>query len=352
MRRSNIRSSTISAVGFGLLAASAAMAAPTYRIELISKAHGVAPKTPSAISDNGNVTGQAVESETGAYLKFVSRRGKKIEVLAQSRGPTFGGPPDVNNAGTVVGRYINDDGRERGGMWSSDGTLTDLGELVGCAEPEGAYPGAINKAGVVAIHVDCHIDGVQVNGGVLLRDGVVTMMPSLNGGPTYANAMSDRMHVTGSSEVQVNGRKIQQAYIWQEGQEMRPLGTLGQESYGYGVNDKGHVVGMTVTNFDWQPFVYKGSALRELPKCADDRTFWPVAISNDDSIVGYFRWSGPSQTGLIQNGECKLLGSLLDESGAGWTDLVAQDMNNERVIVGYGRYQGYQRAFIATPLSR
>lgn len=351
MRRSKLRSSAVSAVGLGLLAASAAMAAPTYRIELISKANGAAPKTAYAISDNGSVTGQAVDDVTGQTWKFVSRKGKKVEVLSNSNGPTFGGPPDVNDAGTVVGRYLDGSDKERGGMWSSDGTLTDLGDLVGCAEPEGAYPGAINKAGEVAIHVDCHIDGVQVNGGVLLRNGVATMMPTLSGGPTYVNAMSNRAHVTGSSEVQVNGKKFQQAYIWQDGQEMRALGKPGQESYGYGVNDKGHVVGMTVTNLDWQPFVYKGSALRELPKCPDDRTFWVVAINNDDSIVGHFQWGGPAQTGLVQNGECKLLQSLLDESGTGWTDLVAEDINNNGVIVGAGRYQGYRRAFIATPLS-
>ncbi|WP_374563985.1 hypothetical protein [Ideonella sp.] len=352
MRRWKTRSLTLSAACLGLLAAPAVMAAPTYRIELIPKAHGVAPKTPNAISDNGNIVGQGYDSETGQTLKFVSRNGKKVEALSNTNGPTFGGPPDVNNAGTVVGRYLNGDGQERGGMWSIDGTLTDLGEVVGCAEPQGAYPSAINKAGEVVLHVDCHIDGVKVNGGVLLRNGVSTMMPSLEGGSTYPYAMSNAGHVTGSSMVQVNGSAVQQAFIWQDGQPMRPLGTKGEESSGYAVNDKGHVIGVVGRGIDARPFLYKGAALRELPKCDDSRLFWPVAISNDDSIVGYYQWSGPTQTGLIQNGQCALLQTLLDDSGAGWTDLLAQDMNNDGVIVGSGRYQGHRRAFIATPLSR
>lgn len=338
-----------------LLTAHAAAAAPTYRIEQVSKAHGAVPKTVDAVSDNGSMTGLAKDSQTGQTLKFVSRRGGPIEVLSQSRGPTFGGPADVNNAGTVVGRYINGNGEERGGMWSSDGTLTDLGEQVGCADPGGAYPAAINKAGVVLLELQCTIDGVPVMGGALLRNGVTTMMPALDGGSSYVSAMNNQGQVTGSSEVQLaGGGAVQQAFIWQDGQDMRPLGRRGDESSGIAINDKGHVIGVVADNQPTRPFLYKGGALLELPKCeGEDRLFWPVAIGNDDSIVGHYQWSGlPTQTGLIQNGECKLLGSLLDDSGAGWTDLSAHDMNNNGVIVGTGRYQGHPRSFIATPLSR
>jgi uncharacterized membrane protein len=342
----------LSAAGLGLLAATAALAAPTYRIESVAKANGAAPKSVDAISDNGNYTGTGVDRVTGQQLKFVSRKGRKIEVLAQTNGPTFGGNADVNNAGTVVGRYLNGTGGERGGMWLSDGSLTDLGELVGCADPAGAYPRAINKAGDIGLQVDCDIDGVAVRGGVLLRGGVRTILPTLEGGPTYANAMNGLGQFTGSSEVRLdNGDTVQQAFIWKEGEGIRPLGRRGLESYGYAINDKGHVIGMKGTIPNWQPFLYKGAGLLDLPKCPDDRSFWPVAIANDDSIVGRIQWSGlPAQTGLIQNGECQLLQSLLDESGAGWTDLVAEDMNNQGVIVGSGRYQGFARSFIAKPI--
>ena len=332
----------------GLLVTGAASAAPSYRIEPLGKGHGIKPKTATAVNDNGQAVGVGNDTVTREKVIFISKPGQKTNFLEQSRAVPYPGEPDVNNSGTVIGRYRRN-GVDYGGQWSSDGTLTDLGTLVGCSDPQGAYPKSINNAGDLAISVDCHIGGVRTLGGFFIHSGVATMLPGLGGEGSYGNALNGVGQITGSS---AGPTGVQQAFIWKAGQAIQSLVPTGQESYGYAINDLGHVVGMKVNNLKWTPFLHDGVALRELPKC-DGKDIWPDAITNDGLIVGhtYDVWT-PRHTALIRNGTCTLLSSLLDGSGAGWTETIAYDVNEAGVIVGAGKYNGGRRAFIATPLSR
>jgi len=331
-----------------LLTAHAAVAAPGYRIELVGKGHGVAPKWASSISDNGSIVGGAVDDQTEAGIQFRSHRGKKVEGLVESQGVHYPGNPQINNAGVVVGRYMRD-WEERGGMWASDGTLTDLAPVVGCDDSRGVYPQAINDKGSLAIQVDCQINGVRTQGGFLVRDGVAMLLPTFNGKPTYPKAMNKRDQVAGGTEG-ANGEL--RAFIWQDGKSMQYVGRAGEDTYSFAISDRGHVVGMVSANLHWHPFLYDGKAMRELPKC-NEREVWPVGVNGDDWIVGNFYDLGvPREAALVRNGECTELKSMLDGSGAGWTVLEADDINNDGVIVGHGLFEGYRRVFIATPLSR
>jgi uncharacterized membrane protein len=132
---------------------------------------------------------------------------------------------------------------------------------------------------------------------------------------------------------------------------LRQLAQGFDESYANALNDRGHVVGMTVTDLSWHPFLHDGSSIHELPKCGTHEV-WPMAINNDGWIAGNFDGLGPQDAALIREGQCSTLQSLLDASGTGWSSLSVDDMNNSGVIVGHGRFEGYRRVFIATPLSR
>lgn len=338
----------LTAISLGLLATAAAMAAPTYRIELVGKSNGLAPKWASSISDNGSIAGVANDSQTGKSVTFRSRRGKKVEALSDTKGMPYPGEPQLNNSGVVVGRYSTVGG-DRGGVWASDGTLTDLAPVVGCDDSREVYPYAIGDNGAMLIYADCKSNGVPLQGGFLVRDGVAAMVPPLNGSPTYPSAMNKRGQVTGTTDYLTGD---QHAFIWQEGKPIRQLSPAGQDAYPYSINDLGHVVGMKVINLTWTSFLHDGTAMRELPKCGT-HDVWPLAINNDGWIAGNFHDSFfDREAALIRNGECAELRSLLDDSGASWTELSVDDMNNNGVIVGHGRFEGYRRVFVATPLSR
>lgn len=348
MRSLKTRLLPLSMAVVGLLAAGAALAAPTYRIEVLGKGHGPAPKWASSISDNGSVAGGAVDSETGESVSFRAHRGKKVEALAETQAMHYPGKPQVSNAGVVVGRYQRD-WDDHGGVWAADGTVTDLGPIVGCDDSRGVYPQSINDAGAYVVEIDCPIGGVSTRGGFLVRDGVAVKVPPSDGRVTFPILINRREQVVGVTDY-LTGTPY--AFIWEEGKPVRRLTPLGLEVYPEAMNDRGHLVGMKVINLTWTPFLHDGKAMRELPLCGQ-HDVWPVAISNDGWIAGNFYGLGVSRdAALIRDGQCAELQSLLDDSAAGWSELSADDMNNNGVIVGHGRFEGYRRVFIATPLSR
>lgn len=331
-----------------LLFAQAALAAPSYRIEVLKKADGVAPKWAGSISENGSVAGGGTEMATGEAVQFRARRGKRVEGLVESKGVHYPEEPQINNAGVVIGRY-SIDWTDYGAMWAADGTLIDLAPLVGCADSQGVYPLAINDKGSLAIQVDCMINGARTQGTFLVRDGVAVMLPQVNGEPTYATAMNQRNQVAGEA-TGPNGKT--RAFIWEEGKPMRQIGRADEDTYTAAISDRAHLVGMTSANLQWHPFFYDGKEMRDVPDCGA-KEIWPVTINRDDLIVGNFHGVGvPSEAALVRDGTCTELKSMLDGSGASWTGLHADDMNNDGVIVGHGLFEGYRRVFIATPLVR
>lgn len=332
----------------GLVFAQAAMAAPGYRIELLKKGNGVTPKWASSISDNGSVAGGGVDGQTGESVSFRSHRGKKVEALAETQAMHYPGKPQVNNAGVVVGSYQRD-WNNYGGVWAADGTLTDVGAIVGCDDSRGAYPQSINDAGAYVVEIDCPIGGVATRGGFLVRDGVAVKVPLSDGHVTFPTLINKRGQVAGVTDYLTVTPYV---FIWEEGKPVRWLTPRGLEVYLEAMNDRGHVVGMKVTNLNWRPFLHDGKSMQELPLCGQ-QDVWPVAINNNGWIAGNFHGLGASRdAALIRDGQCAELQSLLDDSGAGWSDLSADDMNNDGVIIGHGRFEGYRHVFIATPLSR
>lgn len=329
-----------------LLFAQATLAAPSYRIELLHRAGGISPKWAGSISDNGSVVGVGVDAATDESTMFRSRRGKKVEGLVESQNVHYPGMPQINNAGVVVGRYQRDY-VEYGGMWAADGALTDLAAVVGCDDSRSIYPVSIDDKGALLLSVSCMVNGVKTEGGFVVRDGVATQMPAPPDKSVAVEAMNRRGQVIGELW---NTNYRTQAFLWQEGKPFKRLTPGFDESYANALNDHGHVVGMTVTNLSWHPFLNDGT-FKELPTCGTHE-IWPMAINNDGWIAGNFDEVGPPVAALIRDGQCETLQSLLDDSSAGWTDLKVDDMNNSGVIVGHGRFEGYRRVFIATPLAR
>lgn len=343
----------LSAVALSALAASA-LAAPTYRIELVPKGNGIQPTTAGAISDNGNVVGSGRLSGSPSYVSFIAKSGKKPVALDGSTGaPGYGF--DVNDAGQAVGYHLRNEGSyysTQGAMWTADGQMHDLEELVGCdlsAPDDYSSPGKINASGDLTYRLNCTVNGTHVDGSVFVRDGVMTVLPALGGDSTYVSDINRPGQVTGGAEL-ANGWS--NAFIWENG-TMKSLGTLGgSSSWGSAINDAGHVAGSsTLADLSSRTFLYDGTAMHELPLCEGKHAASPVGLTNDDLVVGVYGGRKDRRTVLIRNGHCDTLTSLLDASGANWTNLYARGVNNHGVIVGEGQYLGKARAFIAKPIT-
>jgi len=333
-------------------AASASAASPTYRIDLLPQANGIVPHSAGAISDNGNVAGHGRLSGKTSTVAFLAKGGRDPRLLAGSKGGDSD-DIDVNDAGEVTGSHLRrGDPQQQGALWTSDGQLHDLAELAGCdmSLPEAfSALGSLNEAGDMTFKLSCTVGGTVVDTSVLWRDGVMTVLPTLGGDLNHASDINNHGEITGGAQ---NSSGYMTAYTLKDG-VIKSLGTLGgPTSWGSVINDQGHVAGLSSLP-DWQTraFLHDGTTMRELPLCRG-KSVSPVAITNDDMVIGYFGSSNSRRTAVIENGQCKVLTDLLDSSGANWTSLRARGANNHGAIVGEGLYQGTRRAFIATPLSR
>lgn len=343
----------LSAIALSAFAASS-LAAPTYRIELLPKGNGIVPTRAGAISDNGNVAGYGRVSGSRSNVSFIAKKGKKPVALDGSLDAP-GYWLDVNDVGQAMGYHLRNDGDHwgtQGAMWTADGQVHDLEELVGCdlsADLDYSSPGKLNDAGDLVYHLNCTIDGSHVDGAVFVRQGVMSVLPALGGDKTYVTDINQAGQVAGSAEL-ANG--LINAFIWQDGQ-MTSLGTLGgSSSWGSAINDAGHVAG-TSSRADTasRTFLFDGSSMHELPLCEATHVATPVSLANDDTVVGVYGGRKDRRTVVIRDGRCDTLPSMLDASGANWTNLYASGANNHGVIVGEGLYMGKERAFIAKPIT-
>lgn len=334
----------------------AAVAEPTYRIEAMEKSNGIFPRWASSISDAGHIAGYGRDRHSSANVLFLKKAGEKAEVLPGSNySPGY--ILRVNDAGDVMGTYLRDEGNTSSvqqGLWSHDGSFTDLEQLAGCDSAlTSGYTsgGALNPAGDVAFWVRCKVDGLAVNNAVLSQSGSLIALAGMGGLQTSVGGANAKGQFTGRARLLQGGGL--HAVVWEADGSARDLGTLGgASSRGSAINDLGHVVGVAdLPGRESRPFVHDGTTMKELPMCDRKHTVGPIGITNDELIVGVYGNKDHYHTGLIQNGVCQLLDTLLDASGAGWTYLHAHAVNNAGVIVGSGFYQGDERAFIASPLS-
>ena len=335
----------------GLAVAGSALAAPpAYRIDMLERSNGIKPIWVTGISDNGNIVGCGRDSHTGTKVMFVKKSGKKAQALQGSSGhcSNEGG---VNDAGEVLSEYSRDEGdglTTQGALWTRDGELNDLEQLAGCDNPlmEGYTDvGDINQAGDVAFILRCNINGAPVRKSALWRKGKVTMLHGGESTRVYSlNNLGQAAGVSGPH-----------AATWEADGSLRLLSALAdsQTSYARAINDLGHVVGhSTLSNFEMHGFLFDGDTTTELPMCEGKYYPGPTAITNDDLVVGGYGTRKNHHVALIQDGQCYALDSLLDATGANWTQLSARGTNNAGVIVGQGFYLGKEHSFIATPLAR
>jgi probable HAF family extracellular repeat protein len=126
---------------------------------------------------------------------------------------------------------------------------------------------------------------------------------------------------------------------------------------GQGINDAGDVVGIVHVRFvsgDSENIAFISTsnglqAIGELPfgPFQGNRSSTEAHdINNEDEVVGMsnghaFVWK--------PNGVMTDLHTVLDASGIGWTLVSAYAINDAGQIVGYGQFNGKNRAFLLTP---
>ncbi len=248
----------------------------------------------------------------------------------------------INNSGQVVGSS-ND---ASGGFYAflySGGSMTNIGSPV-----KGTGFGINNSGQVAGVFLTPDINSHAC----LYSNGTVRDLGTLGGDNSYAYGINDSGLIVGYS--QTTGNATYHAFI-DSGGLMTDLGTLGGSySMATGVNNSGQVVGVASPGGSATfAFLYSDGTMTELPTLLGQGS-QADAINNSGQIVGFYNdASGGSVQAdrkgfLYSNGIMSDLNTLA--AGSGWNLQVPEAINDLGQIVGFGTNpSGQTDAFLLTP---
>ncbi|MHC4714151.1 MAG: DUF3466 family protein [Planctomycetota bacterium] len=275
----------------------------------------------------------------------------------------------INDAGQVVGWARTAKGERRAFVWedvngngkSDPGEMTDLGTFGG----PGSEAHAVNRSGQVVGEAHHSAPGGVMHAFLWTPGdrGGMRCLGLLGGNRSYARAIHDSGQVVGFA---LNGASQRRAFLWEEARGMLDLGTLGGDmSYAEDINDAGRVVGGAHTAAgDYHAFVWEDvnengksdpGGMTDLGTLPGGTESWAYGINDAGQVVGWARtatgekhafvWEDVNGNGQSDPEEMKDLGTL-----PGGTESWAYGINDAGQVVGWARTAaGERRAFLWTP---
>ncbi len=252
---------------------------------------------------------------------------------------------DINDTGDVGGYYRpRTASYNRPALWD-DGLLVPAHMLPGGAE------GQVRSLSDELDWVGVGFSATSVTGGPnqnratmwnkngTIKHNLGTLATTTEFVSSVANDVNKHQQVVGVSGTDGG---VSRAFLWQDGQPMQNLGTLGGASEAWGINDLTHVVGAS-NNMAF----YWSSATGMIPVGSSNTS--AAAINNSDVICGVKL--GRAAVGFGPSEPMVQLSTLLTPDSTGWTLYNANDINERWQIVGVGTNAfGQNRAYLAVPV--
>jgi probable HAF family extracellular repeat protein len=271
-------------------------------------------------------------------------------------GGTRGLATDINASGLVVGTStIANDNEERAFRWfdlDGDGTpdpgeMIDLGVLPNYST-HSAF--GVNDNGQIVGSAEDNFG--QASGFIWNASTGLQFLATLNGiTPSHGYAINNSSHVAGYSS------NIDRAFVF-NGTTNVNLGTFGgARSIAYDINAAGHAVGfahvdMSSASPPSHAFKWNGIALQDLGVLTGGVRSQAYSINSSGIVVGYSEVTGGAPHAFVHDGTQMLDLNTLTILPGGWTTLVeARGINDGGQIVGSGKFNGQDRAFLLTPTS-
>jgi probable HAF family extracellular repeat protein len=241
------------------------------------------------INDSGEVVGVSGDR---AFLYEQGQEGQEgqMQDLGTLPGGTRSQALDINNTGEIVGWSATFTGDPEAFLYSN-GQMQDLGTLGDAV--------GINDTGQVAGHANTttgerHAFLYTKITGEMQDLGTLTGFPGIR-----ATDINDSGEVVGYGLYRPADEEDYQdhAFLYEEGQ-MRDLGTLGgTNSWAWGVNDTGQVVGDAETSTgESHAFLYSGGQMQDLNDLIPAESGWELhnarAINARGQIVGIGQING------------------------------------------------------------
>ena len=247
----------------------------------------------------------------------------------------------INNLGQAVGYSSNQDGDFRAFLYTPGKSLKDLGTLGGYT----AIAYGINDSGQVVGYSGT--DGLGDRGFIYTeQSGILDLgVPPPNdagANSSMARAINNSSQVAGYAQTPVDF-SLRAFLLGPDG--LTDVGTLGgSESYGFGINSSGQVVGQAATSSGgYHAFLYTpGVGIADLGLLQGGIYSVATDVNDSGSAVGYC-WTSQNQNRVFV---CVPGNPMSDLGTLGGTGAQAYGISNSGLIVGDVDMPGGTRGFV------
>jgi len=315
----------IATLAAGLFAG--AVAAPSHAAWTLADlgANGGSASMAYGLNNAGQVVGYYVQADGKPY-PFITINGQMTPF-----GSAPGAAIAVNDAGQGAGNTLSADQTALDASLIVGSVTTDLGRLGGT----GSYVKAINANGQVVGWA--HLANGRDHAFVATAAGMTDLGNITNATSSYANAINASGVVVGDW---ISASNVLRGFI-ASGGTVVDIGTLGGSScYPYAINDAGQVVGISATTNGSHAFLYDGKTMTDIGTLGG-KTSSARAINQYGQIAGYSLTASGATHAFIYSGK-----NMADLGTLGGTVSVAVAINANGQAIGYSTIaNGTKHAF-------
>jgi probable HAF family extracellular repeat protein len=232
------------------------------------------------VNDLGQAVGYHSTDHNQPFLPFIYDKSSGLHDIG-SLGGGHGIARAVNNAAQVVGDSITSEGADHAFLWSASAGMQDITPAEGFSQAEG-----INNHGEVAGWMETPGHDFAF---IWRPTTGLAALGTLGGKNSYGYGINNAGQVVGEAATSYgDGNQRSDAFLWSATSGMIDLGTFGgSSSIAYGINDSGWVVGNAYDSDEiLQPFVYDGISMRNLNDLIDPSSGWRLSLAQNINNLG------------------------------------------------------------------